>query len=60
MTDPIVAEVRQARMEHTRKFNYDLDAICEDLKAVEAKCGHKVVRLAAKRVPRPAPTRATT
>ena len=59
MTDPIVDEVRHARMEHTRKFNYDLDAICRDLKAVEAKCGHKVVRLAAKRIQRTTPSRVT-
>jgi len=58
MTDPIVAEVRHARMEHTRKFDYNLDAICEDLKKVEAECGHKVVRLTAKRIQRTTPSRA--
>lgn len=50
MNDPIVDEVRQVRMDHTRNFNYDLDAICADLRAVQAKCGHKVVRLAARRL----------
>ena len=29
--DPIVAEVRRAREEYARKFNYDLRAICEDI-----------------------------
>ena len=29
--DPIVAEVRKARDDYARSFNYDLDAICEDL-----------------------------
>jgi len=30
MTDPIVEEVRKHRDEHARKFNYDLNLICED------------------------------
>lgn len=28
--DPIVAEVRRFREEHSKEFGYDLDAICED------------------------------
>ncbi len=50
MRDPIVNEVRQARMVHTRKFNHDLGAICEDLRAIQARCGHKIVRLEPKRI----------
>lgn len=46
MKDPIVEEVRKHRMEHTRKFKGDLAAICEDLRAIQRTCGHKVVRLA--------------
>jgi hypothetical protein len=49
MKDPIVEEVRHARMEHTKRFNYDLSAICKDLREVQKKCGHKVVRLYPKR-----------
>ncbi|HUT55810.1 MAG TPA: hypothetical protein VM658_20635 [bacterium] len=45
MNDPIVAEVRKHRMEHTRKFNGDLAAICEDLRKVQQNSGHKIVRL---------------
>lgn len=30
--DPIVAEVRRVRDELARKFNYDVHAICEDLR----------------------------
>jgi len=45
MKDPIVEEVRAHRMEHTRKFNFDLAAICEDLKSIQKASGHKVVRL---------------
>jgi hypothetical protein len=50
MTDPIVEEVRKARMEHTMKFNGDLNLICEDLKRIQKESGHKVVRLEPKRV----------
>jgi hypothetical protein len=49
MKDPIVDEVRKHRMEHTRKFNGNLSAICEDLRAIQRASGHKVVRLPAKR-----------
>jgi hypothetical protein len=52
MNDPFVDEVRQARMEHTRKFDYDLSAICEDLRKIQAISGHEVVRLAPKRIRR--------
>jgi hypothetical protein len=45
MNDPIVEEVRYARMVHTKKFNYDLSAICIDLRKIQKECAHKVVRL---------------
>ncbi len=44
MSDPIVDEVRAYRLEHTRKFDGDLHRICEDLRAYQKVCGHKVVR----------------
>ena len=34
--DPIVEETRRIRDEHARQFNYDLTAICADLKHFEA------------------------
>lgn len=43
-TDPIVAEVRRVRDEHARRFNYDIHAICEDIRKAEAACGHPLVR----------------
>ena len=49
MNDPIVEEVRRARDEHARMFNYDLAAICEDIRRHQSKCGHPVVRLRRKR-----------
>ena len=37
MIDPIVEEVRKHRDEHARKFNYDLNLICEDLRKNRSK-----------------------
>ena len=45
MNDPIVEEVRRARDHHARKFNYDLAAICADIRRHQKICGHRVVRL---------------
>ena len=50
MNDPIVEEVRKARMEHTINFNSDLNLICEDLKKIQLTSGHKIVRLEPKRI----------
>lgn len=33
--DPIVEEVRKARDEYARRFNYDVDAMFEDLRRKE-------------------------
>lgn len=41
--DPIVAEVRKAREAHAAKFNYDLLAICSDLRKKEKESCHPVV-----------------
>ncbi len=51
--DPIVSEVRRARDEYARRFNYDLDAICKDLQQRQAQSGRKVVSFPPKR-PKPA------
>ena len=42
-SDPIVDEVRKTRESHASKFNYDLSAICADLKKKEKDSGHPVV-----------------
>jgi hypothetical protein len=47
--DPIVAEVRKARDEYARRFNYDLDAICDDLQQRQAQAGRKIVSFPPKR-----------
>ena len=35
-SDPIVEQTRQLRDEYAARFNYDLDAICQDLWNVSA------------------------
>jgi hypothetical protein len=50
MRDPIVEEVRKHRLEHTRKFQGDLSAICADLRSIQMASGHKVVRLTPRRI----------
>ncbi len=41
--DPIVDEVRRIRDEYSRRFNYDLDAICKDLQEKQMASGRKLV-----------------
>jgi hypothetical protein len=43
--DTIVDEVRKAREEYARKFNFDLDAICADLRRQQKLAGGPVVSL---------------
>ena len=45
MKDAILEEIRIFRDAHARKFDYDLDAICEDFKIHQLDCGHPIVRL---------------
>ena len=45
MKDPIVEEVRRIRDAHAAKFNFDLHAICNDLRKKETSCGHPLVSL---------------
>ena len=46
--DSIVAEVRKIRDRHAAAFNYDLDAICQDLKKQEKKSRRKFIALPSK------------
>jgi hypothetical protein len=45
MIDPIVEEVREARRKHAQRFNFDLSAICRDLRKKEKNCGHPIKSL---------------
>ncbi len=42
-TDPIVEEVRRARQEYARQFNYDLHAIAADLREAEQEHAERLV-----------------
>jgi hypothetical protein len=48
--DPIIAEVRKARDAYARKFNYDIKAMCRDLKKRQARNVNKVISLPPKRI----------
>ena len=56
MNDPIVDEVRRVRDAHAARFNYDLDAIFQDIKEREKKSGLKFVQGVARQ---PMPNQAT-
>lgn len=47
--DDLVREVRTAREEYCRRFNYDLTAIVRDLRRQEQESGREIVRLPARR-----------
>jgi hypothetical protein len=59
MNDPIVDEVRRVRDAHAARFNYDLDAIFQDIKEREKKSGLKFVQGVA-RQPMPSQALLTT
>lgn len=48
--DEIVEEVRKVRDEYAAKFDYDLDAIYEDIKKQEKNSERKIVSLPSKQV----------
>jgi hypothetical protein len=50
MLDPIVEEVRKVREDHAARFNYDLDAIFDDLKRTQRERARTVVTLQPKRI----------
>ena len=43
--DPIVEEVRKIRDEYAKRFNYDLDAICQDLQEKQRLGKRRVISL---------------
>ena len=48
--DPIVEEVREIRQDHARKFDYDPEAIFEDLKRYQGESEREVVSFPPKRL----------
>lgn len=54
--DPIVEEVRKARGQYAAQFDYDVRAMCEDLRRRSARRGARTVNLPPRPVePAPAP-----
>jgi hypothetical protein len=49
-TDPIVEEIRRIREEHAARFNYNLQAIVEDLQKREKESANRVVSLAPRKI----------
>lgn len=47
--DPIVDEVRKTRERLAKIFNFDVDAIFEDLRKRQTQCGTRLVRRGRKR-----------
>ncbi len=47
--DHIIAELRKNRQEHAAKFNYNLEAIVEDLRSVQAASGERIIPVPSKR-----------
>ena len=41
--DEIVEEVRRVRDEHAAKFDYDISAICADIRRKQDESGRKIV-----------------
>ena len=50
MKDPINEEIHKYREEHARRFNFDLAAICQDLRAWQRARKLKVMRLPSKKM----------
>jgi hypothetical protein len=49
MIDPIVAEVRKARDAYAKKFNYDIQAMCRDLKNRQTQHEDKIISRSARK-----------
>jgi hypothetical protein len=43
INDSIVEEIRRIRNDYAKQFNYDLDAICRDLRQKQERSGRKTV-----------------
>lgn len=57
MEDHIVEEVRRVREEHAAQFNYDVDAIFEDYKRLEAESKRPHVSFGPRRIEMLVPAR---
>jgi len=55
LPDPVVDEVRRVRQEHAKRFKYDLQAICTDIRKLEQRHPGRLVSFP----PKPARKRKT-
>lgn len=55
-SDPIVHQTRTLRDEYAARFNYDMDAICQDLMERQRVSGRKLIKRSPRRPMHPAPT----
>lgn len=47
--DKVLEEIYKIREEHARAFNYDLEAICDDLRQKQAESGRQIISQPLKR-----------
>jgi len=50
--DIIIEEIRKYRNEYAKQFNYNLHAICQDIRKKQGQDGRKVVSLSPKLIKR--------
>jgi hypothetical protein len=50
MNDPIVEQIRKYRDQYAARFDYNLAAICRDLRERQRTCGREVVSRPPKKV----------
>ena len=48
--DPIIGELRAVRDTHAARFNYDVKAVFQDIRATQEMSGREYVRYPARRV----------
>lgn len=47
--DEVLEEIHRIREEHAKEFNYDLKAICDDLRRQQAASDRRIISLPLKR-----------
>lgn len=52
LRDEVLDEIYKIREEHAKAFNYDLKAICDDLRKKQAASGRKIISQPLKRLDR--------
>ena len=51
--DEVLEEIYKIREEHAKAFNYDLQAICDDLRKKQAESGRKIISKPLKQLSKP-------